>query len=154
MEKALIGNRCRDRRAGDEPLGRMIGHTALLLKTELSREFRRQGLDITTEQWMVIIHLWDHEGQYQRELADHTLRDKPAITRIVDRLQKDGLVLRKTDESDRRIYKIYLTDKGRQLRNRLFEVACEFESRMLRGVKKDDIASLRRILSSIRKNLE
>jgi len=59
--------------------------------------------------------LWKKDGINQQELADLTLRDKAAITFLIDNLCKRELVIRQEDSSDRRSKLIYLTGKGRLL---------------------------------------
>jgi DNA-binding MarR family transcriptional regulator len=51
-------------------------------------------IEITIEQWSVLYHLWKEDGQSQQQLCDATFRDKPSITRLVDNLEKLGLVKR------------------------------------------------------------
>lgn len=98
--------------------GQLI-HTMLRLRDELrqfmQRKFRENNIDLTYEMHQVMACLWKRDGINQQELADLTLRDKAAITFLIDNLSKRELVTRQEDAADRRSKLIYLTDKGKRL---------------------------------------
>jgi DNA-binding MarR family transcriptional regulator len=59
------------------------------------------------------------DGLSQTELGRHLIVHKSAVTGLVDRLQKRGLVGRKTVTGDRRAYRVVLTTKGNELMSRI-----------------------------------
>ncbi|TVX95951.1 MarR family winged helix-turn-helix transcriptional regulator [Cohnella terricola] len=71
--------------------------------------------DITTEQWSVLYQVDQSEGLIQKEIAERSGKDRPATTRILDQLEQKGLVGKRVGEHDRRSFKVYITDKGREL---------------------------------------
>ena len=73
------------------------------------------SIDITPEQWTVLCYLWSRDGVTQQELCNATFKDKPSMTRLIDNLEKQQLVVRSSGVKDRRINLIHLTDKGREL---------------------------------------
>ena len=72
----------------------------------------QSDLDVTPEQWVVLFRLYEREGLTQSELGDRTVKDKTTVTRILDRLEKKGLLYRRRDTRDRRSQRIYLTESG------------------------------------------
>jgi Transcriptional regulators len=88
------------------------GRINAMLNRYLNRKFKSEGLGITTEQWSVLSCLWEKDKQTQKYICDHTYKDKASITRLLDGLEKNGLVVRVSDSSDRRINLIHLTEKG------------------------------------------
>ena len=85
----------------------------------------RNGL--TEQQWRVIRALAEDNGQEAAELAQTTLILRPSMTGIVDRLERDDLVMRKKDQADGRKTCIWLTRKARRLYERIMpEVAAEY----------------------------
>lgn len=69
----------------------------------------------------------DHEGTNVKDIAERIQLDSPAVTGLIDRLAKEGLIERREDPQDRRSLKIYLTPKGRELaETKLVPMANEF----------------------------
>lgn len=138
----------------DDSLGYVINRTALRLKHELHLAFITHGYDITPEQWSILNRLWEQEGLSQVELADKTFKDKPNVTRMLDVLERRGLVFRQKDENDRRIFKIYLTEAGKSLEEKLGPLASEVLERGQRNLTNEDIEYLRKALNTIYHNLD
>lgn len=94
------------------------GKVSMAINRMLFRNFKREGLDITPEQWTVLAFLWKEDGVTQQKLCDATYKDKPSMTRLIDNLVKLGLVERHSSSSDRRSNHIYLTQNGRVIEER------------------------------------
>ena len=129
-----------------------VANTALARR--LQKHFREAGLDITVEQWSVLMHLWKEDGVNQQELCNKTFRDKPSITRLVDNLEKLGLVRRVAGKIDRRINFIFLTDEARNLRDKTMDLANATLMEGLNGVSDEDVEVVRRVLSQVYDNLK
>ena len=74
---------------------------------------------LTEQQWRVLRVLWKRNGTEARELAERTLMLRPSLTGVIDRLERDGLVERRSDDSDGRKVRLWLTRKARRLYERL-----------------------------------
>jgi DNA-binding MarR family transcriptional regulator len=129
-----------------------VANTALARR--LQKYFREAGLDITVEQWSVLVHLWKEDGVNQQELCNKTFRDKPSITRLVDNLEKLGLVKRVAGKDDRRINYIFLTEEARNLSDKTMELANATLMEGLNGVSDEDVEVVRRVLSQVYENLK
>ena len=79
------------------------------------RNFKKNGISITPEQWTVLAYLWQKDGVTQQNLCEYTYKDKPSMTRLIDNLVKQGLVYRETSREDRRANFIHLTTVGKDL---------------------------------------
>ncbi len=97
---------------GNNP-GFLLAHTKMRLARLISRAFKERGHDLTPEHWGVMNMLRHCEGEHQTALAAHLGKDKPNLTRILDALEKKGLVTREPDPTDRRSQLPLLTDAGR-----------------------------------------
>jgi DNA-binding MarR family transcriptional regulator len=86
----------------------------------IGKQVRKQE-GIPFEQVEVLILLADSPGEAirMRDLASLTLRSKSGMTRLIDRIVRDGLVQRQTCEADRRAIFVSLTDQGRELIERV-----------------------------------
>jgi DNA-binding MarR family transcriptional regulator len=138
----------------DESLGYLINRTARRLKHELDQAFKINGHDITPEQWTLLNRLWQQEGLSQVELAKQTFKDKPNVTRILDILERKQLLFRQKDEGDRRAFKVYLTQAGRELKEKLIPLAVEVLERGQQNLTDDEIAFLQEKLNTIYYNFE
>jgi len=137
----------------DESFGYIVGKASLELGRRLNKLFRDADHPITTEQFSILIQLWEKDGRNQNELACLTSKDNPSVCRLLDNLEKNNIVLRVPSESDRRINMIYLTHKGRELEELSKEMAEQTLSEALKDVEENDIEICKSILSKVIYNL-
>ena len=138
----------------DDSYGYLINLAAQRLKYELHQTFQARGYDVTPEQWAVLNRLWEEDGLSQVELAERTFKDKPVTTRILSLLEKKGIVVRRSDESDGRVLRVFLTKTGKDLKDKLIPCAQEVLVRSGRNLTKEDVAKLKLTLNQILSNLE
>ena len=91
------------------------GKVSAAINRKLYRNFRQNGLEISPEQWTVLIFLWEKDGVTQQELCNATFKDKPSMTRLIDNMERQHLVVRISDKKDRRTNLIHLTKDGKEL---------------------------------------
>lgn len=131
----------------------ITGKASTAIARRLQKNFKQAGVEITIEQWSVLYHLWKEDGQSQQQLCDATFRDKPSITRLVDNLEKLGLVKRVASKDDRRINKIYLTPEAEKLQEQSMEVANQTLNEALAGVTNGQIEIAKEVLNMVYENL-
>jgi len=139
----------------DEDLERNFGFllvdVARLLKTSYDRRVRE--LDLTRSQWWVLNHLFRHEGIRQSELADILEIERPALGRLIDRLESSGWVRRQPDPQDRRAKQIFLTEDVAPIVSRMRRIASELRSDATDGLTADEQTQLVDTLMKIKSNL-
>lgn len=123
------------------------------LRSVTYKEFLEHGLELTPEQWIVLVQLWQKDGQSQSLLSELTLRDRPTMSRILDTMEKSGLVERHIDEHDARSRLVKLTRRGRALREKLVPVARALVARLEHGIPESDLETTHRTLSRMLSNL-
>lgn len=123
----------------DEAPGFVLAQTHFLFKARFKRELERAGLSITPEQLAVLGRLHEREGQTQRELADSTFKDFGSMTRMIDLMERKGLVERRPHPADRRAYALYLTQAGLGLKPAITRAVEAMYSDMWGGVDPKDI---------------
>lgn len=84
-----------------------------LIKGKLQNKLK--NYDISLDQWIILSLIYQKEGSNQKNLAKVSHKDRAAITRILNILEKKGLVKRKHSYQDKREFLIYLTNKGNDL---------------------------------------
>ena len=120
----------------------------------LQKNFRQAGVELTVEQWSVLVHLWKEDGLSQQELCNRTFRDKPSITRLLHNMEKQGLVKRVSSKTDRRINKIQLSDAARNMKDQSTTIANDTLNDGLEGVTKEEIDVVKKVLQQVYDNLK
>lgn len=113
--------------------------------------FRRYGL--TPTQFDVITCLGSQEGITQQELSEHLSVTKGNITSLIDRMERDGLVERRADPSDRRCYRLFLTRKGRRLLQRIIPAHEKQIARLFSSLSAEERALLQNLLRRLEQSL-
>lgn len=138
----------------ESSIGYVINRTAIKMKTYLFKCFKDKGFDITPEQLSVLIGLRRKNGQYQKELGDKILKDKPNMTRLLDILEKMKFITRKPDKNDRRKFKIFLTEEGNKTVEKLLPIITETKNNFTANITEEEISLLINVLSKISNNIE
>ncbi|MGH2355923.1 MAG: MarR family winged helix-turn-helix transcriptional regulator [Chloroflexota bacterium] len=112
----------------------------------------RIGLYVGQE-W-ILLRLREQEGGTQSALAEDCDVEGPTMSKALQRMQKAGLVARKEDATDARVSRIYLTEQGRALCDKVDEIWAELEQRTLADLSIEERILLRRLLLQVRSNLE
>lgn len=126
---------------------------SFLSRKELTGRFRASGLDITAEEWAMLLQLWAADARSPSELAQRTVRDPTTVTRLLDRMVRKNLVVRQQDPHDRRRSKVVLTDRGRALRATLIPLAKQLIDKAFAGIPESDLAITNRTLRTLTENL-
>ncbi len=130
----------------EKSYGRTLGMAHNYLFKHLSKLIKAQELCITPEQFAVMSQLWGTDGRTQAELATLTNRDRANVTRILDILEREELVQRKDDPTDRRVFKIFLTKKGKVLQQPTSKVAQQAIADATKGISKADLETCMKVL--------
>lgn len=117
------------------------------------QRFSAKNFEITPEQLMVLSALIDHDGLYQRQLGMITLKDRPNITRIINILEKMNFVTRKPDVNKRKIYKIFVTDEGKNVVKKVMPTALELWENIIDGVDEDELEITLKVMNKFKENL-
>lgn len=136
----------------DDTIGAIINKTAIRMRLELSSAISEQNIDITVDQYLVLSRLYEKEGWTQSELASLTYKDKSSITRILDLLVKKKYVERRNIENDRRAYEIYLTISGKEIIEKVIEIADKHMKKGIKGLTENEIKQVKDILNKIHDN--
>ena len=109
------------------------------------------GLHVGQE--MVLSHLWRQDGLAPSELAERLGVEPPTVTNTLSRMEKAGLLERCRDPGDARCTRVYLTEKGRELREPVERRWEAVQKRAFAGISAEEEALLRDLLVKIHGNL-
>jgi MarR family transcriptional regulator, organic hydroperoxide resistance regulator len=110
------------------------------------------GLHVGQE--MVLVELWDEDGLRGGDLAARLGVEPPTVTKMLGRLERCGLVERRQDQEDARSFRVYLTDEGRSLEERVAVCWERVEERLLAGMSVGERRSLDQLLARVRANMD
>ncbi|MEO7383655.1 MAG: MarR family transcriptional regulator [Novosphingobium sp.] len=129
------------------------------LMAQVSRLMRRafdekaRSIAVTRPQWQVLVLLSTKEGINQGGLAEILEVEPITLGRMVDRLQDAELVERRPDPTDRRAWRLFLTDKAQGLLKQLRPLADEMLEAALEGVSAEQRDNLANTLRRMGANL-
>jgi len=138
----------------EQPLGKVIATTGGYIARTNNRMIKESGLTLSFETSILIHWLSFNPGAAQHDLRHCMDRDKARIARVIDSLEKQGLVRREIDREDRRIKRIHLTEKGRKLDARLSTIRHRVQDIATREISPEEIRRCRQTLEKIINNLE
>ncbi|HEY4382961.1 MAG TPA: MarR family transcriptional regulator [Ktedonobacteraceae bacterium] len=93
--------------------GSLIARLAHAMANELDSKLRVHG--VTISQWMLLKQVWEQEGRSQVELQELLGLEGATVSGLIQRMTNLGLVCRQPDPSDKRVQRVFLTERGRAL---------------------------------------
>lgn len=138
----------------DEVFSILTGKISSAINRTFLRTFALEGIEISTEQWSVLACLWKKDKVTQQELCDLTSKDKPSMTRLIDKLELANLVTRVSDHNDRRTNLIHLTASGNALEQKATEIVQQIAERTLKDITDEELNISRKVLKRIMSNLQ
>ena len=134
-------------------------HSIAFLTREITKNYTRNlhnaiaPYGILIGQYHFLRVLWEKDEITQRELATTVgMKESTTFTALAG-MEKQGLLTRKRDSSDRRKMTVKLTEKGRALKSTLIPIAKYVNDQPLTEFNSDDIVQLKRMLERLRNNL-
>jgi DNA-binding MarR family transcriptional regulator len=103
--------------------------------------------------WVFLRVLWEKDGLTQRELSEEAGMTEPTTFSALTAMERQGYIeRRKLPHNAKNVY-VYLTSRGRELRDVLVPIAEDINAVAVEGVDAQDIATTRRVLLAIIENL-
>jgi DNA-binding MarR family transcriptional regulator len=97
--------------------------------------------------------LWEREGITHSELAAQMRVSPATVTNTIKRMEKAGFVVRRPDPEDQRVSRVYLTDRGRAIRERVGQCWQEVESEVFGTLSEQERETLYGLLNRVRDGL-
>ena len=136
----------------DNSIGYKVYRTSRAFQKAFDLELRDK-VGVTLSQWRVINVLVSFNGITQKEIADKLEVEAPSLIPIIDKLQNLELVERRSDPKDRRINRIYLTNKAESLYESMHECGLSIIKLATKGIDQDQLNIVIKYLDTIINNL-
>jgi len=134
-------------------LGPWLGKTSKMIGCLINEVLLENNIDLTREQWVVLIKLYKYDGLAQNQLAFFTERDKTSLTRLINTMERKNLVFRKAAEKDKRVKLVYMTEIGKATFKKAFPVMQNIIQNLQKGLKQQEIDNTIYILQKLQNNL-
>lgn len=123
------------------------------LKKYLSEVFKKNNVNLTAEQYLVMDTLWNEGTLTQQAISFIIQKDKNSVTQFIDNLEKKGLVTRLVSKEDRRVNNIVVTEAGMALKDSTKQLAIDTMNKVLEGVPESDVLTFVSVLKQLCSNI-
>ncbi len=134
--------------------GLMVGRTAKLMAEHLQERFAASGIGISMGHWIILAQLWNEDGLSQQEISKRSGVAKPNVTTMVDTLEAESYIVRVPDQTDRRVNRIFLTQKAKAIRCEAIRNALSVYDTAFEGLSENEQTAFVRSLAVVMKNLQ
>ena len=131
---------------------REIGMIARALDSISNIEFKE--LNLTKGQYLYLVRIYENPGIIQEKLAEMIKVDRTTAARAIKKLELHGFIEKKDDELNKKIKKLYPTEKGKQVYPFLQREGEHSNRVALSGFSKGETETLMNLLQRVRKNIE
>ena len=131
----------------DGMLAHRLAAAGRLLRTHADAELSHLGVGAPA--LGVLLRLVEEDGMTQAALSRRQRVEAPSMCRMVDRLEREGLVERRSDPLDRRATRVHLSPAGRSLAERGAAVVDDIERRAFDGLDEDERRLLGHLLDRV-----
>jgi MarR family transcriptional regulator for hemolysin len=136
-----------------EHFGAYLGRVSRLWRTRIDERLGPLGL--TQAKWLILLHLSQAGGAMpQKDLAESVGVEGPTVVRVLDGLERNGLIERRGREADRRAKTVHLTAQATKIQEDILRIVGGMREEILAGVSDEDLAVCQRVLGKILGNLD
>ena len=136
-------------------LNKCVGHITENAIKQISEAFGRrlQNSGITRIQWIALYYIKTNNRISQRELSNLMNVQDSSAGRLIDRLERDGLIERERDSNDRRVVYIKLSDVGDKLILDLIPLGIKFNEDLVSGIDEKELIIYEKVLEKMLLNI-
>lgn len=131
----------------DDYLLYLMARASHTISSEFHEQLRRRGISVPV--WRVLACLVGSGGETVTGLAEGCLLQQPTMTKLLDRMVRDGLVRRTQDSRDRRVVRVALTPRGEAMAVELTQAAKQHEAEVLGRHPEAEALAIKNLLRAI-----
>lgn len=141
-----------------QSLGHLTGLASRLFNRLLTQRFKQAGIDMTAEQWGVILVLKNHESKNsvpmtQSQISELLYLEKSSVSRSIDGLEKRGWIERQRSPSDSRSKFVSLTQQSLAVVERCSEIAATVLADAQQGIEEAELERTKQHLAQVVRQL-
>jgi DNA-binding MarR family transcriptional regulator len=123
-----------------EAVGALIGLARKTMINKIDAELA--PFDVSAAQWLVVLLVGENAVSSATGLCEKLTYDPGAMTRLLDRLERKGIVRRVRVPENRRTIQLELTDSGKALYPKIIAAIADVNNDLLRGFSRDEVGQL------------
>ncbi len=131
-----------------------VGQVSKMTGIYICEKFKQHHIDLTREQFILLVKLHQEDGQTQNDLAMITERNKASLTRLINTMENKHLVVRIPSKEDKRINRIHLTKHGRETFEATSPVIKEMIKEVQKGLTKNEIKTVISVMNKVLNNIK
>ncbi|MBU0991981.1 MAG: MarR family winged helix-turn-helix transcriptional regulator [Proteobacteria bacterium] len=108
---------------------------------------KRYGVSST--QLAALFYLLNRDGCQLKELSEELFQNKSAITTLVERMEKNDLLRKKSSETDGRAFQLFITPKGKAIGNEALGLLSGFNAALTEGFSSKEVETINRFFDTI-----
>jgi len=135
-------------------MGFMTFTTSRLLAASLHKQMAAMGLNLTSEQWGILMQFWNQGDVTQEEITSGAGVDKSTVSRALSAMEQKGWLTRRLDPSDTRRKILSLTNEADALKKDSLQAVQSTLAQALRGVDPEECATCLKVLGLVKNNLQ
>ena len=124
----------------------LISKVCQKLIVNLQKSFSESGIEVTPIQVMLLFFLQKNDGSSLTQVSQGLMLENPTVTGLIDRLEKLGYVKRSDHPNDRRVYLVYLTEKGNKVAKKALPIVKKLNEQIKEGYSKGEIEDFKKVL--------
>ncbi len=128
-----------------------IKTTSLALSRMYNKIAEQHGITQTIGYVLVFV---EREGTPSTKLAQLLGMKNSSLTRLLKNMEKNGCIVRKTDKTDKRIVRVFLTEEGVRKRKIAKEAVLEFNEKLLKQVSPEELNTFFKVFDVIKNQVE
>ncbi|MFC1563692.1 MarR family winged helix-turn-helix transcriptional regulator [candidate division KSB1 bacterium] len=140
----------------ENPLNNSLGFQMVVAARSMKHalETRLAEHGITSSQYVVLEYLWKYSGTSLTDLGKAMHFDGPTITGIINRMARSKLIRRARDRKDRRVIKVHITPKAKELQSVLRKLAEEVNRKAVMNFTKEEKKQILELAKNVHFNLK
>lgn len=131
---------------------REIGMIDRALDSIANIEFKQ--IDLARGQYLYVVRIYEHPGIISEQLSNLIKVDRTTIARAVKKLEKNGFIERKSDPTNKKIKRLYVTQKGKEIYPFIIRENQFSNREALKGFSEKETQQVHDYLVRIRKNID
>jgi DNA-binding MarR family transcriptional regulator len=124
----------------------LISKVCQKLMIKLQKAFSENGVEVTPVQVGLLFFLQKNDGSSLTQISQGLMLENPTVTGLIDRLENLGYVKRADHPSDRRVYLVYLTEKGNKVANKALPIVKKLNEEIKKGYSREEIEGFKKVL--------
>ena len=130
-----------------DSLGYYLSKSYNLFKSHFNKILIQNRYNLNSDHWTILIILNNNPGINQSVISKILQRDKPAVTRLIDFMEKEKYVERRNDSIDRRAHNIFLTKTGENLYKKILALVEVESNKLIEGINQKNMQIMKDTLA-------